>query len=532
MADKTAGSCLIVAGRSRRDADGYGQYVEWREMNLSVVQTRGRDGMEAPAVKVEVFFGMGLPGLSLVGMPDASVREARERVKAALLSSQFDFPNRKIIINLSPAELPKEGGGFDLAIALGILAANADVPLQALRQTEFIGELALTGGLASVRGVLPAVIAALRDGHKVVIPAADAQVVAGISGEVRCARTLSEVVAYARGRLTLPLASEVAKDGVAEEPFVGDYSEVCGQADARNLVQIAAAGQHHGVIYGPPGCGKTMLVERMPSIMPPLTAQESMEVQIIASVANQVLHDTTLRPFRSPHHSSSAAALVGGGLNMGIGEITLAHNGILFLDELSQWSRTVLDHLRQPMQSGEVNVARVKRSIIYPARFQLMAASNLCPCGAKGVPGLLCRCNENMMGLFRRKLSAALMDRVDLQAIVRPLNLQELKESGSAESSASIRARVQHARKKQLDRAGKVNSLLNEREYRTTAKLSAKGRAFFQEHASALNFSARGGIRALRVARTIADLEDSETVEVPHVHQAVHYRKNALAQMS
>lgn len=498
-------------------------------MNLAVVKTRGRDGIEAPAVNVEVFFGMGLPGLALVGMPDASVREARERVKAALLSSQFTFPTRKIIINLAPAELPKEGGGFDLAIAIGILAANADVPLPFLRDTEFIGELALTGGLASVRGVLPAVIAALRDGHKVIVPAVDAGMVAGLKGDVRCARTLSEVVAHARGRVTLPLARDVAVDAVADDPFVGDYAEVMGQAGALHAITVAAAGQHHVALYGPPGCGKTMIAERLPSILPAMTAAESMEVQIIASVASQSA-SAVRRPFRAPHHSSSAGALIGGAVGSGIGEITLAHNGVLFLDELSHWSRVVLDHLRQPLQSGSVNVARVKRSMIYPARFQLVCASNLCPCGARGTPRMLCHCTVFEIDRFRRRLSAALMDRIDLQVKMAPVDPRCLESGPGAESSSVLRERVARARDRQLARAGKPNALLTEAEFRDTAQMGKSALTQFHESLSELNFSARGAHRALRVARTIADLEKSPTIEASHVAQAMYLRQEALVE--
>ncbi|MFT4198675.1 MAG: YifB family Mg chelatase-like AAA ATPase, partial [Pseudoxanthomonas sp.] len=386
-------------------------------MSLALVHSRARAGVHAPAVRVEVHLSGGLPATHIVGLPEAAVREARDRVRAALLCAQFEFPARRITVNLAPADLPKDGGRFDLPIALGILAASGQIDRQALAAWEFLGELALTGELRAVDGVLPAVLAARADGRRLMVPSGSAAE-AALPGEghAAAARTLLEVCAVLAGRRE----AEPARAPGFVPPPVPDLADVRGQLQARRALEVAAAGGHHLLLVGSPGCGKTLLASRLPGILPEASEAEALETAAIASVSGRGLEPARWRqrPFRSPHHTASAMALVGGGTLPRPGEISLAHHGVLFLDELPEWSRAALEVLRQPLESGTVTVSRAARSMEFPARFQLVAAMNPCPCGWAGDPCGRCHCSRDAIARYRSRISGPLLDRIDLQVEV------------------------------------------------------------------------------------------------------------------
>src|SRR5690625_588668 len=395
--------------------------------------------------------------MSIVGLPEAAVREAKDRVRAAIHCAQLEFPQRRITVNLAPADLPKHGGRFDLPIALGILAASGQVPLQALRDSEFIGELGLTGELRPVEAVLPAALAAADAGRRLIVPVANSgEAALATQAQVFGARTLLEVCALLCGRGSLPPA-EPAR---TEPKPVPDMRDVRGQLQARRALEIAAAGEHHLLLCGPPGCGKTLLASRLPGLLPPLSEPEALEAAAVASAAGRGM-DTSRwrqRPFRAPHHTASAVALAGGGSEPRPGEISLAHHGVLFLDELPEWSRYALEVLRQPLESGTVTVSRASRQCEFPARFQLVAAMNPCPCGWAGDPSGRCRCSPDVVNRHRTRVSGPLMDRIDLHVDVRRLPAAQLRtDAPEGEASAPIRARVEAARARQLDRAGVPN---------------------------------------------------------------------------
>lgn len=499
-------------------------------MNLAIVHSRARSGVRAPEVRVEVHLGGGLPSMSIVGLPAAAVREAKDRVRAALQSSQLEFPARRITVNLAPADLPKDGGRFDLPIALGILAASGQIPQQALADTEFMGELGLTGELRAVDGALPATLAATAAGRSLVLPGANGPE-AALAGRARVttARTLLEVCAALKGHKSLPRAQAHAAAATACGP---DLADVRGQAHARRALEIAAAGSHHLLFLGPPGCGKSMLASRLPGLLPPQTDDEALESAAIVSAAGQghgpgdAARAWGVRPFRAPHHSASAVALVGGGSLPRPGEVSLAHNGVLFLDELPEWSRSALEVLREPLESGTVTVSRAARSIEFPARFQLVAAMNPCPCGWAGDASGRCRCSEESVDRYRARVSGPLLDRIDLHVDVPRLSPGELRMAAPpAESSAAVAGRVADARQRQLDRAGKANAQLGPAEMRETCSLSDHDQRLLDTAADRLRLSARSVHRVLRVARTIADLGDSEGIVTAHLTEAIGYRR-------
>ncbi len=402
-------------------------------MNLALVHSRARSGVRAPAVRVEVHLAGGLPAMSIVGLPEAAVRESKDRVRAAILCAQFEFPTRRITVNLAPADLPKEGGRFDLPIALGILAASGQIPLEALADCEFIGELGLTGELRAVDGVLPAALAAGEAGRRLVVPVANGPEAALASRvEVRIARTLLEVCAQLTSRKSLPLAEAPA----LERTSGPDLADVRGQAQARRALEIAAAGAHHLLLIGPPGCGKTLLASRLPGLLPEATEEEALEAAAIASVSGRGLDPARWRerPFRSPHHTASAVALVGGGAQPRPGEISLAHQGVLFLDELPEWDRRALEVLREPLESGLITVSRAARSAEFPARFQLVAAMNPCPCGWAGDASGRCRCSQDAVRRYRGRVSGPLLDRIDLHVEVARLPPADLRPDAPAGS--------------------------------------------------------------------------------------------------
>lgn len=494
-------------------------------MSLALVHSRARAGVHAPAVRVEVLLSGGLPSTQIVGLPEAAVREARERVRAALLCAQFEFPARRITLNLAPADLPKDGGRFDLAIALGILAASGQIDRQALEGWEFLGELALTGELRAVDGILPAAIAATQAGRRLLVPAGNAAeaALAG-SREAFCARTLLEVCAVLAGR-TPPTPAQAAEVIPAPCP---DLADVRGQAQARRALEVAAAGGHHLLLVGSPGCGKTLLASRLPGILPTPDPEEALEIAAIASVSSQGFDPAhwRQRPYRAPHHSASAVALAGGGSHPRPGEISLAHHGVLFLDELPEWSRHALEVLREPLESGVVTIARAARSLQFPAAFQLVAAMNPCPCGWAGDPSGRCRCSPEAIARYRARLSGPLLDRIDLHVAVPRLAPHELRpELPAGEASAVVRARVQVARARQLARGGVSNARLSQAGTERHCRLTPGDRALLERAVERLRLSARSLHRILRVARTIADLADADAIATDHLTEAIGYRR-------
>ncbi|HVX06134.1 MAG TPA: YifB family Mg chelatase-like AAA ATPase [Rhodanobacteraceae bacterium] len=497
-------------------------------MSLAVALTRASEGVAAPLVTVEVHLSGGLPGTSIVGLPEAAVREARDRVRVAIQNTQFEYPARRVTVNLAPAELPKDGGRFDLAIALGILAAGGQVPGEALKGCEFLGELALSGELRPVPGVLPALLRARHGKRCVIVPSGNAHEAALLGDvDVRIARTLAEVCAHLRGADALPAPAPGAIDPAGGG--LPDLADVRGQLQARRALEIAAAGGHHLLMVGPPGTGKSMLAQRLPGILPPLTDAEAIEACAVRSVASEAfdVRQWHQRPYRAPHHTASGVALVGGGSHPRPGEISLAHHGVLFLDELPEFDRRVLEVLREPMESGRIVISRAARQAEFPARFQLVAAMNPCPCGYAGDSAGRCRCTPDAIARYRGRISGPLLDRIDILSEVPRMPLSELdaKRGAGDEDSASVRARVVAARRIATQRAGKPNAMLTVREIERDCALGDAERALLERALEKLSLSARAYHRVLRVARTIADLAGSERIAREHLAEAVQYRR-------
>jgi magnesium chelatase family protein len=502
-------------------------------MSLALVHSRARAGVRAPAVRVEVHLGGGLPSMSIVGLPEAAVRESKDRVRAAIQCAQFEFPARRITVNLAPADLPKDGGRFDLPIALGILAASGQVPLDVVQEYEFLGELGLTGELRAVDGVLPAALAAGQAGRRLIVPpgnGAEAALARGV--EATTARTLLEVCGALTGAKRLPQA-EAPMSVRSPGP---DLRDVRGQAQARRALEIAAAGNHHLLLVGPPGCGKTLLASRLPGLLPEASEDEALEAAAIASVSGRGLDPARWRerPYRAPHHTASAVALVGGGTFPRPGEISLAHHGVLFLDELCEWSRQSLEVLREPLESGVVTISRAARQSEFPARFQLVAAMNPCPCGWAGDPSARCRCSPDMVLRYRSRISGPLLERIDLHVDVPRLPPTALRDDAPpGETSAIVRARVEAARAVQHARAGKTNAQLDQAETASACRLEASDRALLERAIDSLQLSARSMHRILRVARTIADLAGADRIATSHLTEAIGYRRmDRMAQAS
>jgi len=505
-------------------------------MAFARVACRAQVGLSAPLVHVEVSLASGLPTFSIVGLPAMVVREAKERVRAALLNSQFEFPAGRITVNLAPADLPKEGGRFDLPIALGVLLASRQVrtgpssertaPLR-----EFYGELGLTGELKAVRGLLPAAAQARRAGHEIIVPRANAAEACAVASElVRAADHLLEVCAHVAGTRTLaaggaPGAARTRPPGCRGAPL--DLVDVRGQLQAKRALTIAAAGGHSLLMIGPPGCGKSMLAQRLPGLLPPLSATEALEVAAIASVSGAGFRRESLteRPFRAPHHSSSAPALVGGGSRARPGEISLAHHGVLFLDELPEFARPVLEALREPLETGAVSVARAALTTRYPAEFQLVAAMNPCPCGGLGDPAGSCSCTPATVQRYRSRLSGPLLDRLDLHVELPRVVAAEFDAvPGAGAGSAAAAAAVGRARELQRARQGMCNARLADAEVHRWCAPDESGRRVLELAMQRRRLSGRARQRVLKVARTIADLDGRPAIGAREVSEAVMLR--------
>ena len=491
-------------------------------MSLATVMSRASVGIEAPPVQVEVHITGGLPKFAIVGLPEATVRESKDRVRSAIINSRFEFPKRRITVNLAPAELPKDGSRFDLPIAAGILAATGQLCHDRLHEHELIGELALDGALRRTGGSLPAALHVRDAGRILVIPADDAHEAELATGaRLFSARHLGEVHAQLIGE-TSPLPTEAAPHTGAHA--VEDLSDVRRQYAARRALELAAAGNHNLLMLGPPGTGKTMLATRLPGILPPMTEEEALESAMVRSVSALGFDPERwgVRPFRAPHHSASSAAIVGGGAVPSPGEISLAHHGVLFLDELPEFSRAVLEALREPLESGSVTISRASRQASFPARFQLVAAMNPCPCGTLGDPAGTCRCTVEQIARYRARVSGPLLDRIDLHVEVP--RVRDDDDSGPAESSSAVRDRVAGARSAQIARAEKPNQRLTVGELRKHCALAPGSRRLLARAMEKLHFSARARDRVLRVARTIADLAQSDCIEDEHVAEAISFR--------
>ncbi len=493
-------------------------------MSLAVLYSRALTGMDAPEVVVEVHLANGLPSFTIVGLPEAEVKESKDRVRAALQTAQFEFPARRITVNLAPADLPKESGRYDLPIALGILAASGQIPKEPLSRYEIAGELALTGELRPIRGALAMTYKANSSGRAFILPydsAAEAALVR--DAIILPARSLLEVCAHLSGHTEL---ARYEADNEVSAITYPDFSEVKGQSLPKRALEIAAAGGHSVLMSGPPGTGKTMLASRFAGILPAMTEPEALESAAIQSLNGGFRTELwRRRPFRSPHHTASGVALVGGGGIPRPGEISLAHNGVLFLDELPEFDRKVLEVLREPLESGRITISRAARQADFPASFQLLAAMNPCPCGYLGHYNGKCRCTPDQVSRYRSKISGPLLDRIDLHIEVPALKEDELTASHAGETSASIRERVERARKIQIERQGKANFLLGSKEVDKFCVPDDAGLTLLKQAISRLNLSARAYHRILKVARSIADVAGEIAIKPAHIAEAVQYRR-------
>ena len=497
-------------------------------MEIAKTYSRALSGIDSVQVTVEIHLSGGLPKFHIVGLPETAVKESRERVRSAILTNFFEFPMKRITVNLAPADLPKEGGRYDLAIAIGILAASGQVDREPLQHHEFIGELALTGELRLVGGVLPSACSINRTGRALILPeqnAAEAGLINKLT--VLPARHLLSVCDHLNGSGPLPRFDN-RSNLLRNIPVYPDLSDIHSHHFARRALEICAAGGHNLLMVGPPGSGKTMLAGRLPGILPPMSEEQAMATAMIQSVSRRGfrVEHWKQRPVRAPHHSASSVALVGGGSQPRPGEISLAHNGVLFLDELPEFNRALLEALREPLEAGKISISRAAGQTEYPAGFQLVAAMNPCPCGHYGDHSGRCRCSIEQIRRYRGKVSGPLLDRIDVHIEVPNIspNILESLQDERPETSAQVRHRVIRAYRRQLARAGKQNHLLNNDELGVHCRLDQQLTALLHKAVKQLNLSTRGMYRILRVARTAADLAESGTILPEHLSEAISYR--------
>ncbi|OAL79834.1 magnesium chelatase [Acinetobacter sp. SFB] len=491
-------------------------------MSFAKIYTRGLLGLHAPLIEVEVHVSQGLPSLTIVGLPEAAVRESKDRVRSAIINSGFQFPTKRLTINLAPADLPKDGSRLDLPIALGILIASGQIPENVTDNLEFIGELALDGQLRPITGILSIAIACQQLGHQLILPEQNAQQASQLPHfEVFAAKHLKDVCDHLSHQQ--PIQQYQASHSIAPDQYKFDLADVKGQLRPRRALEIAAAGGHSLLFKGPPGSGKTLLASRLASILPPLDSQENLEVASIYSVSNNS-HPFGQRPFRAPHHTASAIALVGGGSHPKPGEITLAHLGVLFLDELPEFDRKVLEVLRQPLESKEIVISRASRQITFPANFQLIAAMNPCPCGYAFNQDIRCQCSADAIKRYQNRISGPLLDRIDLHLEVPPLQAHELQDTTPVENSQTVRERVIEAYNLQIQRQQCLNHALSPKQLEQFVPLDPQAKKIMEMAQQRLNLSARAYHRVLRVARSIADLSQHSEIQSQHLTEALSYR--------